>query len=122
MSLFGQEHALRDVDQQMNQLSALEQKGQYAQVVQPASLLIESKALNERETGRAQLILGIAYHQQGEWKLAQNAYERALQVLSGRQEYAADRAAVLDNFAQLYLEMGSPDIAMRMKGNRGVFD
>jgi hypothetical protein len=58
MSLFGQEPALRDVDQQLNQLSALEQKGQYAQVVQPVSLLIESKALNERETGRAQLLRG----------------------------------------------------------------
>jgi tetratricopeptide (TPR) repeat protein len=117
MSLFGQEHVLRDVDQQLNQLSALEQKGQYAEVVQPVSLLIESKTLNERETSRAQLILGIAYHQQGEWKLAQSAYERALQILSGHLEYAADRAAVLDNFAQLYLEMGSPDIAMGMEGN-----
>jgi tetratricopeptide (TPR) repeat protein len=117
MSLFGQEPALRDVDQQLNQLSGLEQKGQYAEVVHPVSLLIESRALNERETGRAQLILGIAYHQQGEWKLAQNAYEKALQILSGHQEYAADRAAVLDNFAQLYLEMGSPDTTMRMEGN-----
>jgi hypothetical protein len=44
--------------------------------VQPVSLLIESKALNERETGRAQLILGVAYHQQGEWDLAQTAKER----------------------------------------------
>jgi tetratricopeptide (TPR) repeat protein len=117
MSLFGQEPALRDVDQQLNQLSGLEQKGRYAEVVQPVSLLIESNTLNARETGRAQLILGMAYHQQGEWKLAQNAYERALQILSGHKEYAADRAAVLDNFAQLYLEMGSPDTTMRMEGN-----
>jgi tetratricopeptide (TPR) repeat protein len=85
--------------------------------VQPLSLLIELKALNEREAGRAQLILGIAYHQQGEWKLAQSAYEKALHILPGQQAYAADRAAVLDNFAQLYLEMGYPDIAMRMEGN-----
>jgi tetratricopeptide (TPR) repeat protein len=117
MSLFGQEHAIPDVDGRLNQLSALEQKGQYAEVVPPVSLLIESKALKEREAGRAQLILGIAYHQQGEWKLAQSAYEKALQILSGQQAYAADRAAVLDNFAQLYLEMGYPDIAMRMEGN-----
>jgi tetratricopeptide (TPR) repeat protein len=115
MSLFGQEHALQDVDQRLNQLSALEQKGQYAEIVQPVSLLIESRALNEREAGRAQLILGIAYHQQDEWKLAQSAYEKALHILSGQQAYAADRAAVLDNFAQLYLEMGYPDIAMRME-------
>lgn len=117
MRLFAQEHALRDVDERLNQLSALEQKGQYAEVVQPVSLLIESKALNEREAGRAQLILGIAYHQQGEWKLAQSAFEGALRVLEGHPEYAADHAAVMDNFAQLYLEMGDPDIAMRMEGN-----
>jgi tetratricopeptide (TPR) repeat protein len=117
MCLFGQERTLRDVDQQLNQLSELEQKGQYAEVVHPVSLLIASKALNERETGRAQLILGIAYHQQGEWTRAQSAYQMALQTLSGHQEYAADRAAVLDNFAQLYLEMGFPDTTMRMEGN-----
>src|ERR1700757_2632075 len=58
MSLLGQELALRDVNERLNQLSALEQKGQYAEVVQTVPLLIESKALNERETGRAQLILG----------------------------------------------------------------
>jgi hypothetical protein len=68
MSLFGQQNALRDVDKRLNQLSALEQKGQYAEVVQPVSLLIESNGLTEGESGRAELILGIAYHQQGEWK------------------------------------------------------
>ena len=117
MSLFGQEHALRDVDERLNQLSALEQKGQYAEVVQPVSLLIESRVLDEREAGRAQLILGIAYQQQGEWELAQRAYEKALHTLSRHQEYAADHTAVLDNFAQLYLEMGYPDVAMRMEDN-----
>jgi tetratricopeptide (TPR) repeat protein len=117
IGLFGQEHAPPDVDERLNQLSALEQKGQYAEVVQPLSLLTESKALNEREAGRAQLILGIAYHQQGEWKLAQSAFEEALRILDGHPEYAADHAAALDNFAQLYLEMGYPDIAMRMEGN-----
>lgn len=56
------------MDKRLNQLSALEQKGQYAEVVQPVSLLIESNGLTEGESGRAELILGIAYHQQGEWK------------------------------------------------------
>jgi tetratricopeptide (TPR) repeat protein len=117
MSLFGQENALRDVDERLNQLSALEQKGQYAEVVQPVSMLIESKGLNERESGRAELILGIAYHQQGEWKQAQSAYEKALGMLDGHREYAADHAAALDNFARLYFDMGYPDIAVRMEGN-----
>lgn len=84
--------------------------------MQPASRLIESKALNEREAGQAELILGIAYNQQGKWELAQSACEKALHLLSQRQEYAADHAATLDNFAQLYLEIGYPDIAMRMDG------
>jgi hypothetical protein len=75
VSLFGQENALRDAGERLNQLSTLEQKGRYAEIVQPLSLLIESKRLNELESGRAELILGIAHHQQGEWKQAQSAYE-----------------------------------------------
>ena len=116
MSLFGQQNALRDVDKRLNQLSALEQKGQYAEVVQPVSLLIESNGLTEGESGRAELILGIAYHQQGEWKQAQSAYEEALRMLDGHREYAANHAAALDNFARLYLDMGYPHIAVRMEG------
>jgi tetratricopeptide (TPR) repeat protein len=117
LSLYGQENALRDVDERLNQLSALEQKGQYAEVVQPVCLLLESKGLNERESGRAELILGIAYHQQGKWKQAQSAYEKALGVLEGHREHAVDHAAALDNFARLYLDMGDPDIAVHMEGN-----
>jgi tetratricopeptide (TPR) repeat protein len=117
MSLFGQENALHDVEERLNQFSALEQKGQYAEVVQPLSLLIESNGLTEGESGRAELILGIAYHQQGKWKQAQSAYEKALSMLDGHREHAADHAAALDNFARLYLDLGNLDIAVRMEGH-----
>jgi tetratricopeptide (TPR) repeat protein len=117
MRLFAQENALRDVDERLNQLSALEQKGQYAEVVQRVSPLIESNGLNERELGTAELILGIAYHEQGERKQAQSAYEKALRMLDGHREYAADHAAALDNFARLYLDSGYPDIAARMESD-----
>ena len=45
------------------------------------------------------------------------AYEKALGMLDGHREHAADHVAALDNFARLYFEMGYPDIAAHMEGN-----
>jgi tetratricopeptide (TPR) repeat protein len=110
-SLLGQESS----EQQLGHMSALEQQGRYREVIQPASHLIGSNTLSENELGRAQLILGIAYHQYGDFTHAQNAYEKAVHALSGNQADAADYAAALDNFARLYLDMGHPEIAVSME-------
>jgi tetratricopeptide (TPR) repeat protein len=101
--------------QQLTRLSALEQKGQFTDVIQPALHLISSNTLSESESGRAQLILGIAYHQKGDFTQAQSAYEKAVQVLSGNQADARDYAAALDNFARLNLDLGHPEIAQSME-------
>lgn len=104
-----------DSEQRLGQLTALEQKGRYAEVTEPLGQLIRSNALNEREAGRAQLLLGIAYHQQGELAQARSAYEKALHILSHSSEEAADHASALDNFARLSLDTGHPDTALRME-------
>jgi tetratricopeptide (TPR) repeat protein len=104
-----------DSEQRLGQLTALEQKGRYAEVMEPLAQLIRSNALNERESGRAQLLLGIAYHQQGELPKAQSAYENALHILSRSPDEAADHASALDNFARLLLDTGHPDTALRME-------
>jgi tetratricopeptide (TPR) repeat protein len=104
-------------EQCLSQLAALEQKGRYAEVMEPLAQLIRSNALNERESGRAQLLLGIAYHQQGALVQAQSAYEKALHILSHSPEGAADHASALDNFARLSLDTGHPDTALRMETN-----
>jgi tetratricopeptide (TPR) repeat protein len=106
-----------DSEQRLGQVTALEQKGSYAEVMEPLAQLIRSNALNERESGRAQLLLGIAYHQQGALAQAQSAYEKALHILSHSPEEVADHASALDNFARLSLDTGHPDTALRMETN-----
>jgi tetratricopeptide (TPR) repeat protein len=102
-------------EQRLGRLTELEQKGRYAEVTEPLAELIRSNALSEREAGRAQLLLGIAYHQQGALAQAQSAYEKTLHILSHNPEGAADHAAALDNFARLSLDTGHPDTALRME-------
>jgi tetratricopeptide (TPR) repeat protein len=104
-----------DSEDRLGRLTALEQNGRYAEVTEPLGQLIRSNVLNERESGRAQLLLGIAYHQQGELAQAQSAYEKALHILSHSWEEAADHASALDNFARLSLDTGHPDTALRME-------
>ena len=102
-------------EQRLSQLTELEQKGRYEEVIEPLAELIRSNALNERMSGRAQLLLGIAYHQQGALTQAQSAYEKALHILSNTPEGAVDHASALDNFARLALDRRHPDIALRME-------
>jgi tetratricopeptide (TPR) repeat protein len=104
-----------NAEQRLGQLTELEQKSRYAEVTEPLVELIRSNALNERLSGRAQLLLGIAYHQQGALAQAQSAYEKALHVLSHAPEGALDHASALDNFARLSLDTGHPDTALRME-------
>jgi tetratricopeptide (TPR) repeat protein len=102
-------------EQRLGRLTELEQKGRYAEVTEPLAELIRANALNKRESGRAQLLLGIAYHQQGALTQAQSAYEKALHILSHTPEGAVDHASALDNFARLSLDTGHPDTALRME-------
>ena len=102
-------------EQRLGQLTELEQKGRYKEVIEPLAELIRSNALSERVSGRAQLLLGIAYHQQGALTQAQSAYEKALHILSNTPEGAVDHASALDNFARLSLDTGHPDTALRME-------
>jgi tetratricopeptide (TPR) repeat protein len=107
--------AQQSSEQQLNRLSILEQQGRFADVIQPASHLINTDTLRGDQLGRAQLILGIAYHQSGDLPGAKNEYERAVSVLSRERADAKDYAAALDNFARLYLDMGHPELAMSME-------
>lgn len=102
-------------EQRLGRLTELERKGRYAEVTEPLAELIRSNALNERESGRAQLLLGIAYHQQGALAQAQSAYEKALHILSHIPEGAVDHASALDNFARLSLDTGHPDTALHIE-------
>src|SRR5882757_6360963 len=94
-SLLGQQNAA----QELAQISALEQRGRFNEVIEPVSRLISSNTLTQAELGRACLLLGTAYQQHSDFMLAQNAYEKAIHILSASQANAEDYAAALDNFA-----------------------
>src|SRR5882762_1266499 len=110
-NIFGQ----TNFTQQLSQLSALEQRGRFSEVIEPASRLIDSNTLSQGELGRAILLLGVAYQQSGDYMHAQSSYERAMHILSTNQTYAEDYVATLDNLARLYLEMGQTETAVSVE-------
>jgi tetratricopeptide (TPR) repeat protein len=110
-NLSGQE----SIPQDLSRISALEQQGRFTEVIELASRLIKLSALNQGELGRACLLLGVANEQLGDFAQAQNAYEKALHILSANKEFAENYAATLDNFARLYLEMGRLETAITME-------
>jgi len=110
-ALRGQQSA----EQQLQQISVLEQRGGFNDVPAAISRLIQSNTLGQDQLGRANLMLGIANQQRGAFRLAQSEFEQAIQILSRNQAYLGDYAAALDNLARLYLDRGNPDVAFSME-------
>jgi len=110
-ALLGQQSA----EQQLQQISALEQQGKFNDVPAAVSQLIQSNTLGQDQLGRANLMLGIANQQRGDFMRAQSEYEQAIRMLSSNQAYRRDYAAVLDNLARLYLDLGNAEIALSME-------
>ena len=57
------------------------------------------------KSGQTWTILGFAYEEEGDFNLAQNAYEKALRFLASNDQFAADYAIALENLANLYGDM-----------------
>jgi len=110
-TLLGQQSA----EQQLQQISALEQQGRFHDVAAAVSQLIQSNTLGQDQLGRANLMLGIADQQRGDFMRAQSEYEQAIRMLSSNQAYRGNYAAALDNLARLYLDLGNARIALSME-------
>jgi len=65
------------------------------------------------EAGRAWILLGVVYTQQGRFGEAQNAFERSLRLLDGT-ELVTDYAAALQSYGMLYNDTGQIAIAGQM--------
>ena len=102
-------------EQQLQQISAIEQVGRFNEVPAAIAQLIQSKTLSQDQLGRANLMLGIANQQRGAFRLAQSEFEQAAQILSNDPAHQGDYAAALDNLARIYLEMGQSDVAFSME-------
>ena len=107
--------AQQSPEQQLQQISAIEQVGRFNEVPAAISQLTQSKTLSQDQLGRANLMLGIANQQRGAFRLAQSEFEQAAQILSRDQAHQGDYAAALDNLARIYLERGQSDVAFSME-------
>ena len=110
-ALWGQQ----STEQQLRQISVLEQRGRFNDVPAAISELIQSNTLGQDQLGRANLMLGIANEERGAVRLAQSEFQQAAQILSSNPAYRGDYAAALDNLARLYLDTGNPDVAVALE-------
>lgn len=104
-----------NVHHQLYQAGQLDQQGQFHQAIELLSPIVDSDLLEQGERGRAWVLLGFAYLELGEYMQAESAYEHSIQILSHHPEYEEDYATALDNFAQLYRNLGKQEVAMRLE-------
>lgn len=92
----------------------LENRGSFEIAAKIAKGAIDSRQLSGRELGRGYIILAVASRGTGDLAGAQVALEHALQVLEHDREHPEDYASALENYAELYSELGQGDVAAPM--------
>jgi tetratricopeptide (TPR) repeat protein len=73
-----------------------------------------AKQLSGVELGRAYVVLGDAYKEEGKFAEAQSAFEQSLRILEQDGGHKGDYASALENYAGLYDNMGQIDVAATM--------
>jgi Tfp pilus assembly protein PilF len=91
-----------------------ELQGKFEAAIQTLNRVIDLNHLSALELGRACVLLGFAYHQQGEFLQAKAAFEKALPLLAHDPAASSDYAAALNNFAALYGDAGEFDAAAHL--------
>jgi tetratricopeptide (TPR) repeat protein len=98
--------AQQDPHEQLLSAYALEQKGEYDSAILTAHSVMASSQLSEAERGRAWILLGFAYKEQGRLQEAQQSFESALAIFRNNPRYALDYAAALNHIGGLYRATG----------------
>jgi tetratricopeptide (TPR) repeat protein len=104
-----------DTNQTIVRAYALEEQGHLAEAVALARPLVDSGTLQGRELGRAWIVLGLAYTDQGAFGVARHAYEQAISLLQPLPEGVHDYASALNNFGLLYRAMGQFEAASELR-------
>ena len=94
---------------------ALEEQGKLAEAMTLVLPLVGSGTLQGAELGRAWIVLGLTYTDQGAFSAAQHAYEQAISTLQALPQNVQDYASALDNFAGLYRAMGQLETATDLR-------
>ena len=100
--------------EQLRQAFALEQQGQFSKVIAMTKPLTDFNQLSGVELGRACILLGLAYHQEGKYAESSGAFEHSLHILEHDPDHVTDYAAALQNYASLYSDAGQLKIAGQM--------
>jgi tetratricopeptide (TPR) repeat protein len=109
-SLWGQ----ASVRQQLQQAFSFQEQGRYDKVIEVLPALLQSDSLAPLEKGQTWTVLAFAYEQQGDVHRAEDSYEQALRTLQGDEQFTKDYAIALENFANLYREMGRLNDGFRL--------
>src|SRR5260370_34044826 len=87
--------------ERLRQAFALEQQGQFGKVIAMTKPLTDFNQLSGVELGRACILLGLAYQQEGNHAESSGAFERSLHILEHDPDHVTDYAAALQNYASL---------------------
>ena len=92
----------------------LEKEGRPAAAITQLESLLDSKALDPADLGKAWNILGLAFEDRGDFSKARHAYEQSIQAYEGLANDTIDYAMTLDDFGALYAATGQLDVAVRL--------
>jgi tetratricopeptide (TPR) repeat protein len=106
--------AEEDLHKQMQDAMQFDQQGQYSSAMNLITHVMESAQLSAVELGRANVMLGFTDRAVGNFVAAENAFERALRILEHDPDHVSDYAAALENYANLYSELGQHSPAREM--------
>jgi len=101
--------------QELQDAFQLDKQGQFAQVIEQLKPLTTGASMTPPQLGQTWALLAIAYHQEGRYQEAENAYERSLYFLRDNPEYSEQYAAALSAYATLYRDKGDMDAAQKMR-------
>jgi tetratricopeptide (TPR) repeat protein len=98
----------------LHQACAFEKQGQFDKAIAIAKQLTGSGRLSGLELGRAWIVLGVAYKDQGKFAEGQKAFEQSLHILEGDPRFVTDYSAALENYGELYNDAGQLGAAAQM--------
>lgn len=102
-----------DPEEQFHEACVFEKRGQFDKAIDLAKELTDSGQSSGGELGRAWILLGVVYTEQGRFAEAQSAFERSLRILDGTR-FVTDYAAALQSYGMLYNDTGQIAIAGQM--------
>lgn len=98
----------------LEEAKRLDQQGQFTKAIEEVLRIMNSRHLSDSQLSRAFVLLGYAYQEEGEFKQAQRAYERALPLLQMHQAPSDEYAEALESLADLYQKMGNAKAAVKL--------